>query len=440
MAEGAGTGKRVTWVELYFDLIFVFAVGQSAHIMVADPDWSGFGRALGLFMPLWWAWIGFVILYNRHGDDRATQRLFMLAGTLPCAVAAVETHAAADGHATAFILALAGIRLVLAVGFLVIVGRSSWVALGYGLSTVAFAVSAVVPGPWRIALWVFALLQEAAHLLLRDDDRGRRRGGSTRTVRGPSAGTDGEVAGGPAGVTAGRPARERPARRSRAAAVRARFRRPVDPARRVDAAHLAERFGLMMIILLGEVVIAVGEPAAEAAEHDAHYWLGLLSGLVLASALWWLYFTAAAPINEAVLRASGGHPAMAYGLYAGGHLSSAFALITMAAGVSLALSGEEEPTGAAWLLTIGLAVYLEGTRGLTTWRSSRPGRVLHTVVIGGTVCLALLRPLISTLGVLLVATAWAITLAAYVSWRAPERLRQVNDGPRAFLHSSAARD
>jgi low temperature requirement protein LtrA len=107
-------GKRVSWVELYFDLIFVFAVGQTTHIMEVDPRWSGFGRALGLFVPLWWAWVGFVVLYNRHGEDRAAQRLFVLAGTLPCAVAAVETHAAADGHGTVFVLALAGVRLVLA--------------------------------------------------------------------------------------------------------------------------------------------------------------------------------------------------------------------------------------------------------------------------------------------------------------------------------------
>src|SRR6185312_2603811 len=110
--------------------------------------------------------------------------------------------------------------------------------------------------------------------------------------------------------------------------------------RRVDAAHLAERFGLMMIILLGEVVVGVGTAAVDLPDHGARYWLGLLAGLVLAAALWWIYFTAAAPISESVLRSSGGNPSMAYGLYAGGHLSPAFALLTMAAGVSLALSGK----------------------------------------------------------------------------------------------------
>ena len=85
-ADGEAEGKRVSWVELYFDLIFVFAVGQAAHVIVVDPDWSGIGTALGLFVTLWWSWIGFVVLYNRHGEDRASRRLFLLAGSVPCAV------------------------------------------------------------------------------------------------------------------------------------------------------------------------------------------------------------------------------------------------------------------------------------------------------------------------------------------------------------------
>jgi len=88
MSEEAAA-KRVSWVELYFDLIFVFAVGQLSHIMVTDPHWAGLGIALGLFLPLWWTWVGFAVLYNRHGQDKTAQRLLVLAGTLPCAVAVI---------------------------------------------------------------------------------------------------------------------------------------------------------------------------------------------------------------------------------------------------------------------------------------------------------------------------------------------------------------
>jgi len=110
--DETGGGKRVGWVELYFDLVFVFAVGQVAHGIVTDPHWSRVAAALGLFMTLWWTWIGFAVLYNRRGDDsRTADRLFMLAGTLPCAIAATQAHHVFEGHPAVFALALAGVRL-----------------------------------------------------------------------------------------------------------------------------------------------------------------------------------------------------------------------------------------------------------------------------------------------------------------------------------------
>jgi low temperature requirement protein LtrA len=401
VAEEPG-GKHVSWVELYFDLVFVFAVGETAHIMVADPKWGGFGRALALFVLLWWTWIGFVVLCNRHHEDRVSQRLFVLAGTLPSAVAAVETHAAADGHAMAFLLALAGARLVLALAFAFASGKTRQVVLGYAVSAAIFVAASFTPSPWRYVLLAFALIQEAGFLLLRNGERTRARG------------------------------EERQSRPSRAESVRAMFKPPADPARKVDAAHLAERFGLMIIILLGEVVVSVGSSAVEVPVHGARYWLGLLGGLVLAAALWWIYFTAAAPISEYVLRASGGNPSLAYGLYAGGGLSPAFALLTMAAGVSLALS-VATPPGAAWFITGGLGVYLAGSRVMTGGGRVRWGPLLQAALVVATVCLAFLRPLISTTGVVLLVAAWACGIAAYVTWRLPGRLRDLATDPLSYF-------
>ena len=400
--KGEPGEKRVSWVELYFDLIFVFAVGETTHIMVTDPHWGGFGSALRLFILLWWTWVGFVVLYNRNHEDKISQRLFVLAGTLPSAVAAVEVHAAADGNEMAFVLALAGARVVLALAFAFTSDRARQVALGYGVSTVAFVIAAFLPSPWRYVLLAFALIQEAGFLLLRNGERSRERG------------------------------EERQARPSRTESLRAMLRPPADPARRVDAAHLAERFGLMMIILLGEVVVSVGGSAVEVTDHDPRYWLGLLAGLVLAAALWWIYFTAAAPTSEYVLRASGGNPTLAYGLYAGGHLSPAFALLTMAAGMSLALSGQA-PRAAAWFITAGLAVYLTGSRAMAGDGRVRSGPLLRAAVVVVTACLAFLWPLISVTGVVLVAAVWAAAIAAYVTWRMPDRLKDIAADPLSYF-------
>ena len=403
--EAEAPGKRVSWVELYFDLVFVFAVGQMSHVMVTDPHWAGFGIALGLFTLLWWTWIGFVVLYNRYGEDRTSQRLLVLAGTLPCAVAAIETHAAASGHPMAFTFALAGARLILALGFAFSTDQARRVAIGYGVSTAGFVVSAFVPAPWRYGLWAILLIQEAGLLLLRNGewDRQPRQRDS-----------------------------ERPARRSRIESAQGMLEPPSDPARRIDAAHLSERFGLMMMILLGEVVVAVAGSAAGVPVHGLKYWSGLLAGLVLAAALWWIYFTAAAPISESVLRASGGNPAMAYGLYAGGHLGPAFALLTMASGVGLVLSGAAH-AAAAWFITGGLASYLLGTRAVAFDQSVRFGQLLQLAVAGATACLAFLEPVITPTGVVLAAAAWAAVVAAYASWRFPDRLRGITADPLSYF-------
>jgi low temperature requirement protein LtrA len=391
--EEPAEGKRVSWVELYFDLIFVFAVSQTAGVMEADSH-GGVGRAITLFIPLWWTWIGYAIFYNRHHEDRAIQRLLVLAGTLPCAVAAIEVHSAARGHAEAFALALAGARLVLAAAFTFAARHSRQVAAGYAVSTAAFCLLAFLPSPWRYVVLSLALIQEAGFLLLRNGephDRGAE------------------------------PGAERP-HRSRAS-LRDRFKPPADPSRRLDAAHLAERFGLMMIILLGEVVISVGESAVELTRHDARYWVTLVAALVLAAALWWIYFTAAAPIAETVLRASGGNPSMAYGLYAVGHLPAVFALLTMAAGISRALSGEPSPS-AAWYVTGGLAVYVMSSRIVDSSGLRRFGPWPNLALGGVTACVALLEPVISITGVAAV---------AYVTWSAPGRLKGIESDPLSYF-------
>src|ERR671927_448645 len=54
-------GKRVSWVELYLDLVFVLAVGQLAHLIVGRPETHSVWIALGLFFTLWWTWVGFAV-------------------------------------------------------------------------------------------------------------------------------------------------------------------------------------------------------------------------------------------------------------------------------------------------------------------------------------------------------------------------------------------
>jgi low temperature requirement protein LtrA len=146
-AEATDSGKRVSWVELYFDLIFVFAISQAARDIAERPTWSGLTIAFGVFLTLWWTWIGFVVLYNRNVEDRPSRRLFVLAGTLPCAVAAVQLQNAPEGDLTGFTLSLAAARVILAVAYPVCAPGSAAArraSVGYGLSTVLFVAAPTV--------------------------------------------------------------------------------------------------------------------------------------------------------------------------------------------------------------------------------------------------------------------------------------------------------
>ncbi|MFJ7219066.1 low temperature requirement protein A [Amycolatopsis sp. NPDC098790] len=403
--DETGAGKRVGWVELYFDLVFVFAVGQVAHGVVADPHWARVAAALGLFATLWWTWIGFAVLYNRRGDDsRVADRLFVLAGTIPCGIAATQAHHVFEGHPAIFAAAMAGVRLILAAAHRwpardgLDQRRISW---GYTVSAVLFGVSAVVPFSW--ALWVFALLQEAGFLLLGDRHRAERR--------------------------------ERPTREAR---WRSMWAPPRDPNLAVDSAHLAERFGLFMILLLGELVITVGTAALERPADDLAYWASLVAGLVMAGALWWLYFTSAARMYERMLDLSGGNPALAYSLYAGGHLFPAFALLLIAAGVNLSLH-ESPPQAAGWFTTVGLTLYLSGTRVFSAGPAGRwYGGVARVAVLAATVCLAFLGRVLPAPAVVVVVAAWAVgatVVAAGIRHRALDRF---GADPVAFLRSIEA--
>jgi low temperature requirement protein LtrA len=396
----AGPGKRVGWVELYFDLVFVFAVSQVTHAVVAEAHWPRVAAALGLFATLWWTWIGFAVLYNRRGDDsRPADRLFVLAGTIPCAIAATQAHHVFEGHPAGFAGALTGVRVVLAAAHWWSargereLRRVTW---GYAASAVVFGVSAALPRLWVFALWAFALVQEAGFLLL-DEKR-----------------------------DAGRP------RPSRAARWRQLLSAPRDPHRAVDPAHLSERFGLFMILLLGELVITVGGAALDHPADDTGYRLALVGGLVPAGALWWVYFTSAVRIYERLLGLSGGNPALACFLYAGGHLLPAFALLLVAAGVDLSLH-ESPPPAAAWFVTAGLAAYLVGTRAYSAGSRRWYAGAAKAAAPAATVCLALLGHVLPAPAVVAVVAVWAAVVAAASAALRHRVLESLGDDPAAFF-------
>jgi low temperature requirement protein LtrA len=316
--------------------VFVLAVGQLAHLIVHEPEMRSVWVALGLFWVLWWTWVGLAVLYNRQGADEPRQRLLFLAASVPAGVAAVAIAPAAQGRVAVFAISLAIIRLLLAGAHGANAGRADMLRLQITraciLSAFLFAVSAVVPEPYRYALWAIAIGVESGAMLNEDREAANR------------------------------------ARRSRDFSAL----KPADPAEALDAHHFAERFGLFLIILLGEVVVEAGQSSVDGHIAASGAWAALVAAMILAAALWWLYFDSAADINLRVLELSGGSPTAARAIFAVGHMLPAFALLLIAAGVGLLLE-EDTPRIAYWLAAIGMGIYLAGTRTLPVGRGHRHG-------------------------------------------------------------------
>jgi low temperature requirement protein LtrA len=371
-------GKRVSWVELYLDLVFVLAVGRLAHLIVAAPEMHSVWVALGLFVTLWWTWVGFAVLYNRYGADTLPLRVLFLAGSVPAGVAAVAIDPASTGDSTVFALSLAVTRVVLAVATMVAGGGTALlrerVARACLASAGLFVASIWVPEPFRYVLWAIGIGLESGAMLAEDREAAHR------------------------------------ARRDHDFTALT----PADPAEALDAHHFAERFGLFLIILLGEVVVEAGQGSIEADVATTSAWAALVAAMLLAAALWWLYFDSVAQINLRVLELSGGSPTMARAIFAVGHMLPAFALLITAAGIGLLLE-EDPPRSADWLACIGIGMYLAGTRAISSGARWLPG-ILRVLLLVATFQLARLAPELSPYGYLWLLTGWVL-LCAVVTTR-----------------------
>jgi len=234
-----GEERRATWLELFLDLVFVAAIAEVASTLSADPTAVGFGRYLALFLPISWAWSGFAFYATRFDTDDLVYRLLTLLGMFFVAALASTVPDALHGGQNAFVVAYVAVRLVLLVLYARVyrdleVARpvARWLLLVFGAAVGVWLISLAVPTPWKYAVWGVALLLEHwAPVKVWQLLRGM----------------------------------------------------PVHPR------HLPERFGLLVLIVLGEGVIGVVLGTAHVS------WTVLsgavaLGGFLTAAAIWWLYF------------------------------------------------------------------------------------------------------------------------------------------------------
>ncbi|MGH2953204.1 MAG: low temperature requirement protein A [Solirubrobacterales bacterium] len=243
-AEGLEEEQRATPLELFFDLVFVFAFTQVTAMMASNPTWEGLGQGMLVLAAVWWAWGGYAWLTNALHSDDGIARVGLFSAMGAMLIAALAIPEAFGDDAVLFAVAYFLVRLlhiaVYTYGAPEIDVRAGIVNLAPGLlgAPALLIVAGFLDGGAQAGLWIVALLLDYATPYIRD------------------------VSG---------------------------FR--------VSPSHFAERFGLVVIIALGESIVAIGTGLEGVALGTGEIFAAL-GGVVVAVALWWAYFDVVAIVAE----------------------------------------------------------------------------------------------------------------------------------------------
>jgi low temperature requirement protein LtrA len=240
--------RRVTFLEVFFDLVFVVVISQLGHHLATHASWAGVGWFVFLFYAVWSSWLNGTLYYDLHTSNDVSVRIFTFAQMLAVAVMAVFIGQVPGDGTSGFALAYAANTLILVVlwfrtGLHDPSHRPGSVpySMGYLVSTVLFGVSAALDGPVVYWLWAVALASQVIGWVI-----GMHRWTPPETQRGEAIIT--------------------------------------------TTPSLVERMGLFVIIVLGEVIVGAVNGMADLHPLDTHGIVVGLLGVVVAIGLWWIYF------------------------------------------------------------------------------------------------------------------------------------------------------
>src|SRR5688572_26767082 len=101
LSDSSGAGRRVTWLELFFDLIFVAAVAQVGTPLTDRYELQELGRYVFMFVLIWWAWLGHTMYSTRFDSDDLIQRVLTLLQIFAAAVMAANAKDSLDSRNSA---------------------------------------------------------------------------------------------------------------------------------------------------------------------------------------------------------------------------------------------------------------------------------------------------------------------------------------------------
>ncbi len=353
--------ERVTPLELFFDLVFVLALTQCTALMAAEPTWAGLGKGILVLGVLWWSWVGYSWLTSVIDPEEGAVRLVMFAAMAALLVVALCVPGAFGDDALLFACAYGAVRAA-HIGLYIIASRddpalrrsvlglAGGSALGVGLLLVASGTDGWLQG----ALWAVALLLDMGEPFL--------------------FGAEGWSL-------------EHPA-------------------------HFAERHGLIIIIALGESIVAIGVGAG--VEVDAGVVAAAVLGIAVAAAIWWLYFDVVSILAErdlARLPAGRERNERARDGYSYLHFPMVAGIVLGALGLKKTIGdvGAELDTVPAFALLGGSAIYLLAQVGIRyrNVRTINRHRLAAAVLALALIPVAVGLPALATLAIL-VALLWGL--------------------------------
>jgi low temperature requirement protein LtrA len=367
----------VTPLELFFDLVFVLALTQCTALMAAEPTWVGLAKGLLVLGVLWWAWVGYAWLTSVVDPEEGVVRLAMFAAMAGLLVVALCVPRAFGGSALLFAVAYGVIRyaqIVLlalagsddpALRRSVLTGLVGSTTLGIGLLVAA----AFADGALQGALWAAALALDMAGPFL--------------------FGSEGW---------------------------------------RLVPSHFAERHGLIVIIALGESIVAIG--VGSEVGVDAAVVAAAILGVAVAAAQWWLYFDVVALVAARRLeRAPAGRVRneMARDSYSYLHLPMVAGIVLVSLGLKKTLGDVERPLALVPAVAAlgGTSLYLLAHIAFR-WRnvhSLNRQRLVCAVALVALVPLTFSLPALATLAILAAALTVLIAYEAVRFADARERIR-----------------
>ena len=363
----ASSEPRVSSLELFFDLVFVFTITQLTSLLLRDPTLGGLLQMVLLFGNVWWMYGGYAWLTNAVPPRELGVRLLLLVGMGGFLLIAISIPTAFGSGGVAFGVGYMVVTLVHTGLFLRAQQKvmSAIARLGpFNLITAALLlVAGFTPGGFRILLFVVGgVLHWITPYLIHQ---------SVFTIR---------------------------------------------------AGHFVERHGLILLIALGESVVAVGIGLG-AIELPAGRIVAALLGLALTAALWWLYFSGDDERAEAALDAAQGEhkPWLALNAFGYAFVPILGGIVLVAAGIKLAVVRYNEPAtvSAAVFLAAGVAIYLVGL-ALFRW-------LIHVRSVAIRLLIAVLALITTFIGLRTTAVAQLAALVAIlIAGNVGERLANPN--------------